>query len=421
MNCPTTEILRILAEGYGRPFGADWFQWKHLDGPWGPSRPIVARDESGPLGVVFGLPWRFRVDGSAVDGIRLVDGATTPRAVRRGVFRRIVRELIDPTDGSPRPPIVIATATPEAQGAHVKNGAVALEPIDSTYRPTLYSTAALETGPSVIDDLVGSDDPERRRRRSGMLRRCDGAPNHRRAPTYHVARLAQSDTANGVVYRLGPRRTLILTARWGPERERTTLAARRGLAGAGDRRACVLGSGNARAGTATRSPSRTVLAVRLGSDGPGRRIRRPWRPCRLEDVRARLGGVHLTGRSTHGGRTRPWDQVGHAARAVRRRWRRAIKPRRWWLKVRCVAPLRSGVTVVIVNWETLDYLRETVRAVRRFSPAQTRILVVDNGSTDGSAEWLRQAGVRTVELGVRTMGAWKTSGRLRLYTPGSPQ
>ena len=174
--------------------------------------------------MVFGLPWRFSINGTTFDGIRLVDGATTPRAVRRGVFRRIVRELIDPTDGSPRPPIVIATATPEAQGAHVKNGAVALEPIDAGYRPTGYSRAALQTGPSVIDQSRPTSRSRRARRPRGMLRRCDGAPNRSSGAAYHLARLAQSDIDNGVVYRLGPRRTLIMTARWGPERERKTLA-----------------------------------------------------------------------------------------------------------------------------------------------------------------------------------------------------
>ena len=66
--------------------------------------------------------------------------------------------------------------------------------------------------------------------------------------------------------------------------------------------------------------------------------------------------------------------------------------------LRCHAPLRGGVTVVIVNWETLNHLRTTVGAVRRFSPASTRMLVVDNGSSDGSVDWLRQHGVRTVTL-----------------------
>ncbi len=46
------------------------------------------------------------------------------------------------------------------------------------------------------------------------------------------------------------------------------------------------------------------------------------------------------------------------------------------------------VSVVIVNYNTLDQLRTTVRAVRLLSPSGTEIVVVDNGSTDGSAEWL---------------------------------
>jgi hypothetical protein len=219
---PAAEILRVLTEGYGRPFGAEWFRWKHLDGPWGPSRAIVARDAGGPLGVVFALPWRFRVDGASVGGIRLVDGATTPRAVRRGVFRRIVRELIDPTDGSPSPPIVIATATPEAQAAHIKNGAVAAEPIASSYRPTGYSRASVDTGPAVLE--AHAEGPILR----GAATAWDGASLRWRTSaasgaTYHMARLAQGDADNGVIYRLGPRRSVILTARWGPDRERTTL------------------------------------------------------------------------------------------------------------------------------------------------------------------------------------------------------
>ena len=219
----TAEILGVLSAGYGRPFEPGWFRWKHEDGPWGPSRAILARDAGGPLGVVFGLPWRFHVDGVPVDGMRLVDGATTPRAVRRGVFRRIVRELIDPTDGSPRPAIVIATATPEAQGAHVKNGATAVDPIASYYRPTAYSSATLVTGASVLDEAVHIPVPD-----AAATTRWDPPSlrwrtNSASGATYHMARLAHGEADNGLIYRIGPRRTLILTARWGPDRERATL------------------------------------------------------------------------------------------------------------------------------------------------------------------------------------------------------
>ena len=49
----------------------------------------------------------------------------------------------------------------------------------------------------------------------------------------------------------------------------------------------------------------------------------------------------------------------------------------------------EGVSVVVVNWNTLDVLMVTLEAIRRFSPATTEIIVVDNGSTDGSRAWLR--------------------------------
>lgn len=63
---------------------------------------------------------------------------------------------------------------------------------------------------------------------------------------------------------------------------------------------------------------------------------------------------------------------------------------------------RVGVTVVIVNWNTVDVLRVSLGAVRRFSPPETEVIVIDNGSDDGSWEWLksRPFGCRAVRLPV---------------------
>jgi glycosyltransferase involved in cell wall biosynthesis len=55
--------------------------------------------------------------------------------------------------------------------------------------------------------------------------------------------------------------------------------------------------------------------------------------------------------------------------------------------------LERGATVAIVNWNSLDLLRDVVRALERFGPpadGRLRILVIDNGSTDGSRAWLRR-------------------------------
>jgi glycosyltransferase involved in cell wall biosynthesis len=50
---------------------------------------------------------------------------------------------------------------------------------------------------------------------------------------------------------------------------------------------------------------------------------------------------------------------------------------------------RPGATVVTVNWNSLAFLRRTIEAIRATSPPDTRIIVFDNGSSDGSVEYLK--------------------------------
>lgn len=62
---------------------------------------------------------------------------------------------------------------------------------------------------------------------------------------------------------------------------------------------------------------------------------------------------------------------------------------------------RQGVTVMIVNWNSLPFLQATLAATRAMSPDDVELLVVDNASTDGSREFLAaQDDVRTIELPV---------------------
>ena len=56
--------------------------------------------------------------------------------------------------------------------------------------------------------------------------------------------------------------------------------------------------------------------------------------------------------------------------------------------------LAPGVTVAIVNWNSLDLLKDVIRAIERFGPprrGRLEVLVVDNGSEDDSRQWLRTA------------------------------
>lgn len=94
----------------------------------------------------------------------------------------------------------------------------------------------------------------------------------------------------------------------------------------------------------------------------------------------------------------PWERTVLDDLAMRRPWNLRLKAERLAARRR-VGRLTDGVTVVIVNWNTKDVVADVLRAVQRLSPPSTQVLVVDNGSTDGSAEMLRNwAGIDTLLL-----------------------
>ena len=84
--------------------------------------------------------------------------------------------------------------------------------------------------------------------------------------------------------------------------------------------------------------------------------------------------------------------------AMRRPWNLVVKAARHRGRLR-LGRLLGGVTVVIVNWNTRDVTADVIRAVQHFSPPTVRVLVVDNGSSDGSREMLRGwPGIETILL-----------------------
>jgi hypothetical protein len=58
----------------------------------------------------------------------------------------------------------------------------------------------------------------------------------------------------------------------------------------------------------------------------------------------------------------------------------------------------SGVTVVVPNWNRRDLLLELLGALRAQSQPVEEVLVVDNGSTDGSAEAAQAGGARVLRM-----------------------
>ncbi len=118
-------------------------------------------------------------------------------------------------------------------------------------------------------------------------------------------------------------------------------------------------------------------------------LRRLWRAYRR---------VHLTlVRDRKGDRFVPhWEARWTDDVRANRVLHLALRPLR---RLALRAPDRRRFSIVIVNWNSQPFLADVLRAIRRFSPDEVEILVVDNGSADGSRSFLRaQRDVRAVLL-----------------------
>jgi len=86
--------------------------------------------------------------------------------------------------------------------------------------------------------------------------------------------------------------------------------------------------------------------------------------------------------------------------AFNRPWNIVVKLLRVAARLRSRG-LRPGVTIVIVNWNTMAVTRDALWAVRALTDTDVEVMIVDNGSTDGSGAWLRgESGIRRVLLPV---------------------
>ena len=92
-------------------------------------------------------------------------------------------------------------------------------------------------------------------------------------------------------------------------------------------------------------------------------------------------------------------------------------------------PIRSAsadepqVSVLVINYNGIAFLEPLMRSLKTaFERLSSEVIVVDNASTDGSAEWLRrQPGIRLIALGINTgftggnnIGAEHARGRVLL-------
>ena len=80
--------------------------------------------------------------------------------------------------------------------------------------------------------------------------------------------------------------------------------------------------------------------------------------------------------------------------------------------------MSKKVTIVIPNYNGLAFMEDCMAALEAQTCKEFEVLVVDNGSTDGSAQWLKEREIPTIFLGENTgFPARSTSGSGRRRRP----
>lgn len=73
----------------------DFFEWKHLENPFGRSLLLVAEIDDAIVGFRAFMRWRFSYLESTVHAVRAVDTATRPGYRGRGVFTQLTTQAVD--------------------------------------------------------------------------------------------------------------------------------------------------------------------------------------------------------------------------------------------------------------------------------------------------------------------------------------
>jgi hypothetical protein len=77
---------------------SEFFRWKHVDGPFGPSKLLVAEANDSVIGFLAYMPWRLLARGQVLSTMRGVDLAVHRSYRRRGVSMAMRAEANPPSD-----------------------------------------------------------------------------------------------------------------------------------------------------------------------------------------------------------------------------------------------------------------------------------------------------------------------------------
>lgn len=218
-------VLAAINEAFGRERTLDWYRWKHLEGPWGPSRGWVALDAGDVVGTRLFVPWKLRSGSGEHECSRAMDGATVPRARRRGIFSALIRREMEELSDSSTWHCLYSTSVPASREAYRALGWTILPPTRMQYRPVRpWPVARVRLGAPLPEPVIA---PGRLLSTAWTSAALEWRTDARSTVCYRTAVLDDvAGETNGLVFRTLQRarlRVLAPVGMWGSPADRRRL------------------------------------------------------------------------------------------------------------------------------------------------------------------------------------------------------
>jgi GNAT superfamily N-acetyltransferase len=136
-SADTDAILDLVRLSLGEgsiPRERAYWEWKHVENPFGTSPVLVAESAGQIVGLRVFMRWKWETDGEIIDAVRAVDTATHPDWRGKGVFSRLTLALVERMRGE-GVSFVFNTPNSQSRPGYLKMGWTGLGRIPLMIRP----------------------------------------------------------------------------------------------------------------------------------------------------------------------------------------------------------------------------------------------------------------------------------------------
>ena len=151
-------IVALLKKSLGEqssPKTIEYWNWKHVNNPFGASPVLVAEENGQLIGVRAMLQWQWQIGESNFSTLRAVDTATDPLHQGKGIFSLLTKQIIHDALESGKK-FIFNTPNEKSKPGYIKMGWMEAGKLPvglALYFPTLFSNDIYGLSESKVHDM----------------------------------------------------------------------------------------------------------------------------------------------------------------------------------------------------------------------------------------------------------------------------